>query len=148
MSKQSYRGACHCGLIQFEAVIDLSSGTGKCNCTFCTKDRYWGVHVKPDEFKLLTGEDQLRSYSRKQGGKPFSLKQKLDPYENNLPFCSNCGVHAFCVGNIPEIGGLYVSINVACLDDVDFESVMQAPIHFMNGRDDDWFSPPPYSGHL
>lgn len=145
---KTYTGSCHCGNVKFEAQIDFSKGTGKCNCTFCTKNRFWGVHFSPTKFKLLSGEDSLQSYSRNRRNTPFDMKREFAVYENDLCFCKTCGTHAFGIGNIPEIGGMYVSVNVACLDHVDYKELMSHPITYFNGRDGDWFKPPQYTAHL
>lgn len=147
MSKIS-KGSCHCGSVQFEADIDFSKGTGRCNCTFCLKNRFWGAHITPDKFKITAGHDFLQSYSKSRRKKPFDMNRQLEVYENDLCFCNECGGHAFSIGNIPEIGGYYVSVNVACIDNIDFESIMKTPINYMNGINDDWFNVPKYTGHL
>lgn len=148
MGKQTVHGSCHCGKVKFEAQVDFSKGTSRCNCTFCLKTRYWGAHTTKAEFKILQGLESLQSYGR--GGKdvPYDHNRKHDVYVNDLPICKTCGVHTFSIGNIPEIGGEYVSVNVSTLDDVDFQEVMKTPVTYMDGRHDDWFSVPKYTRHM
>jgi hypothetical protein len=57
-------------------------------------------------------------------------------------------VTPFGWGNIPEIGGDYISVNLACLDDLDPADLAAAPVRYMDGRHDNWFNEPAETRHL
>jgi hypothetical protein len=42
-----YQGSCHGGAVRFECELDLAEGTSKCNCSICTKARFWKAPEVP-----------------------------------------------------------------------------------------------------
>jgi hypothetical protein len=121
-----HTGGCHCGAVRFEVDIDLDGGVGRCNCTLCTKRSASGAIVKPNAFRILSGEVELREYA--WGAKT-----------GRFFFCSRCGIHPFGRGNLPQLGGEYVSVNVNCLDDIDPATLK---IVYWDGRHNNWAAGP------
>jgi hypothetical protein len=133
--QKTYHGSCHCGAVRFEADLDLAQGTGRCNCSICTKARQWGVVARPEAFRLIAGEDALCDYQF--GGRSM----------HHL-FCRHCGVRPFGKGNLEVMGGEFYFVNVFCLDDVEPIELIDAPLHFADGRHDNWRAAPAETRHL
>ena len=128
MAVQTHTGSCHCGSVRFEVDLDLAAGGGKCNCRMCRKTRNWSASVKPEAFRLLSDASATTDYAR--NGRV------------HWPFCRTCGVRPYGHGDIPEAGGAFVSVQLACLDDADDATLAAAPVRYANGRDDDWWHEP------
>jgi len=135
MSVKTYAGSCHCGKVRFEADLDLTTGSGKCNCSICAKTRNWSMLVKPDAFRLLAGQEDLGDY---QFGSKVGHHQ----------FCRNCGVHVFGRGHLEQLGGAYYSVKLACLDGADVRELASAPVRYFDGRNNNWYATPGEVRHL
>lgn len=133
--QKTYHGSCHCGAVRFEAEIDLAAGTGKCNCSICTKRRNWGALLKPEAFRLLSGEEVLSDYSFGTG-------------QGSHRFCSKCGCAPFSRGDVPEIGGAFVSVQLGSLDDATDEELAAAPVNYGDGRNNAWWQSPAVTSYL
>lgn len=124
--EKTHHGSCTCGRVRIEARIDLAKGATRCNCRLCTKVHQSSAMVRPEDFRLLEGEDALVTYQR-------------TTYPLFRRFCRDCGAHVYGYGNLPELGGDFVAVNVQCLDDVELTDV---PIRYWDGRHDNWHAGP------
>ncbi|WP_218823723.1 hypothetical protein [Inquilinus limosus] len=85
---------------------------------------------------MLAGEAELTDY---RGQSPVA----------HHPFCRHCGVRVFKRVDMPNLSGSpYHNINVACLDGVDIDELMSAPVTYYDGRNDDRGSIPAEIRHL
>ena len=135
--RKTYHGSCHCRAVTFEVDIDLDKGTGKCNCTFCWKQRMWNAgRLAADDLRLLSGEDVLADYG-KSG----------DWGEGHHRFCSKCGIATHSHGYIEQMGGAFLSVHLATLDDLPVEELVAAPVAYMDGLHDNWGKPPAETRH-
>jgi hypothetical protein len=132
---KTYTGSCHCGAVRYEADIDLSKGTFKCNCSICTKSRNWLAMAKPEAFRLLAGEADLADYQ-------FGRK-----VIHHL-FCRHCGIHPFGWADSPDFGGKAYAVNILSLDDVPEKELVDAPVTYTDGRNDNWKKPPAETRYL
>lgn len=133
--KLTYKGSCHCGKVRFEADIDLDAGTGKCNCSICTKRRAWSALIKPEDFRLLSGADEMGEY-------------QFGTMSGHYRFCRTCGIMPFSDGYLEQIGGAFVSVSLACLDDLDPSVLAEAPVTYADGRNNAWWNTPAETRHL
>jgi hypothetical protein len=148
--KQTHRGSCHCGAVRFQCELDLAppgergepelpgvwwTTSFRCNCTWCSKTRFWKAFVRASQFQILEGADQLGDY-------------QFAGHEIHHSFCRRCGVHPFASSSLEVLGGDFYAVNVACLDDVTPEDLARTPITYEDGRNDAWDRPPPVTDYL
>jgi hypothetical protein len=133
--KRTYHASCHCGQVRLECELDLSEGTSRCNCSMCTKGRFWKAIARADAFRLVQGEDALAKY-------------EFGRHAIQHRFCRHCGVKVFGKGHLDELGGDFYAVSVACLDDASDEDLAAAPVQYEDGRNDRWERQPQETGHL
>jgi hypothetical protein len=131
---KTYQGSCHCGAVRFEADLDLTQSTYRCNCSICRRNRFWPAVAQADGFRLLAGEADLTQY--------LFNRRKNEHY-----FCKHCGVRPFGIGTDTPVGRMY-GVNLGCLAGISEEELSALPITYVDGLHDQWQNPPQFVSHL
>ncbi len=134
MTRTVYIGSCHCGLIAYTVALEAEAPTFRCNCSICTKSRFWFAPVPAQDFKLTKGKNELTRYT-------------FGPERIEHFFCSRCGIKTHGRGEDPDLGGRFVSINVATLD-MTPAALAGFEILYLNGRDDQFQTAPAIASYL
>ena len=133
--KQTYTGGCHCGAVRYEADMDLSQGTLKCNCSICRKTRAWLVGIGADDFRLLNGQEALSDYQ-------FGSKNI-----HHL-FCKHCGVKSFGRAAAGPGGKPFVAVLLSTVDDISDADLAATPVIFIDGRNNNFAAAPDETRYL
>ncbi|CAF3766085.1 unnamed protein product [Rotaria socialis] len=87
-------GGCLCGLVKFEVEAPANLSVIRCNCSICCKKQNDYFIVSKDKFILLTGSDQLTTYT-------------FCTHTAKHMFCRQCGVQSFFQPrNNPDVYGI------------------------------------------
>jgi hypothetical protein len=111
-----HAGGCHCGSVRYEVFAPPDLELLDCNCSLCARSGYLHLIVAKDQFRLLSGADDLIEYTFGTG----TAKHR---------FCRHCGVKSFYVPRSHPDG---FSVNVRCLDPATIASMQIRPF---DGRD-------------
>ena len=103
---KTMQGGCHCGRVRFRVTADLDRVT-VCNCSICSKKGFLHLIVPPEQFELLSGRDDLTTYTFNTGVAKHT-------------FCKHCGIHAFYV---PRSDPDKIDVNARCIDDIDLAAL-------------------------
>ena len=95
-----HSGGCHCGRVRIEALAPADLELLECNCSMCNRSSYLHLIVTAEEFRLVSGADDLVEYTFGTG----IAKHR---------FCKHCGVKSFYVPRSHPDG---FSVNARCLD--------------------------------
>ena len=103
----THRGGCHCGRVRFEVVAPAKIDVSECNCSMCGRTGYLHLIVPADRFRLVSGEDALKTYT-------------FNTQTAKHLFCSTCGIKSFYVPRSHPDG---YSVNARCIDSGTIEEM-------------------------
>lgn len=116
MAMRTWSGGCHCGAVRFEVGSPEPLDVVECNCSICLKSGFLHLIVPAQRFHLLSGEDDLQTYTFNTG-----TAQHL--------YCRVCGIKSFYVPRSHPDG---YSVNVRCLDGVEPDDLAVTPFDGRN----------------
>lgn len=96
----NYRGRCHCKAVTFEVEAPDVIEANRCNCSICTKSGFLHLIVPLSKFRLLSGQDNLTTYTFNTGVAKHT-------------FCKVCDIKSFYTPRSNPDG---IDVNVNCLD--------------------------------
>ena len=112
----THKGGCHCGRVQFEVEAPADIQAVQCNCSICRMTGYLHLIVPRNDFRLLSGEDDIETYTFNTG-----VAQHY--------FCRHCGIKSFYVPRSHPDG---ISVNTNCLRPDSIESITATPFDGAN----------------
>lgn len=118
-------GNCFCGEVTFEIELPTLF-CGHCHCSMCRKPHGAGfvtwTAVPPERFRIVSGEDHLRTYESSEHGR--------------RQFCNQCGTQLFCFHEKPDGAAPdLIDITLASLA----EPIDRSPeVHFHYDSKADW----------
>ena len=133
--KQTYTGGCHCGAVRYEADMDLSQGTLKCNYSICRKTRAWLVGLGAEDFRLVKGQEALSDYQ-------FGSKNI-----HHL-FCKHCGVKSFGRAAAGPGGKPFVAVLLSTVDNISDADLAALPVTYIDGRNNNFAAAPAQTRYL
>ena len=112
----THKGGCHCGRVQFEVEAPADIQAVQCNCSICRMTGYLHLIVPRNDFRLLSGEDDIETYTFNTGAAQHY-------------FCRHCGIKSFYVPRSHPDG---ISVNTNCLRPDSIESITVTPFDGAN----------------
>ena len=111
MKTVTHTGGCHCGRVRFEVDGPATIDADQCNCSICRKSGYLHMIVPKSDFRLISGQDDIETYTFNTGAAQHY-------------FCAKCGIKSFYVPRSHPDG---ISVNVNCLDPETVDSINVTP---------------------
>jgi len=96
----THKGGCHCGRVRFEVDAPGDIEADECNCSICRKTGYLHLIVPKEDFRLVSGENDLATYTFNTGAAQHY-------------FCRHCGIKSYYVPRSHPDG---ISVNINCLE--------------------------------